>query len=467
MEMEMEKRRKRQRGGGRRRVVLVSFPLQGHVNPMLQLGNMLHSRGFSISLLHSLEPTFPAVNHSHFRFHRLSDGFSHPDLPAGDPASQIDFLNTICTAPLRDYLSAQLSQPRPSDENNNEMIAAVIYDGVMHFAEAVAHQLEIPSILLHTCSLAALLSYAAIPQFHRQGLFPPQDCILQEEVSELHPLRFKDLPFYDSMKFEGFLKLVATICNPKTSCAIIYNTIDFLEQPLLIQHQKQYRVPFFTIGPFHKMAPTSSSSLLKEDDKCIKWLNKQVDHSVIYVSFGSISFIEEKELTHMAQGLVDSEQPFLWVVRPDLVLGLNNIEPLLENFKDKVGERGCIVKWAPQKEVLAHRAIGGFWSHCGWNSTMESICEGIPMICRPFDGDQTVNARYLSHVWRVGLNIEIKNGLDGGEIGRTIRRLIIEEEGKEMRQRAIELKKKVELCVKEGGSSCMALDELIKHILSL
>ncbi|KAF3454615.1 hypothetical protein FNV43_RR05063 [Rhamnella rubrinervis] len=108
----------------------------------------------------------------------------------------------------------------------------------------------------------------------------------------------------------------------------------------------------------------------------------------------------------MAWGLASSQQPFLWVVRPGLVSGLDWIELLPKGFREGVGERGCIVKWAPQQEVLAHEAVGGFWSHCGWNSTLESISEGVPMICKPCFGDQKVNARYVIHEWRVGIELE-------------------------------------------------------------
>jgi UDP:flavonoid glycosyltransferase YjiC (YdhE family) len=123
------------------------------------------------------------------------------------------------------------------------------------------------------------------------------------------------------------------------------------------------------------------------------------------------------------------------------------------------------VKWAPQKEVLAHSAVGGFLSHCGWNSTLESICEGIPMICKPCFGDQGVNTRYVSHVWKVGLELESRN-LERGEIERAVRRLMVGEEGKELRKRSKYLKKTVELCTKEGGSSSNSLNKLIKIIMS-
>jgi len=214
----------------------------------------------------------------------------------------------------------------------------------------------------------------------------------------------------------------------------------------------------------HRIASASSSSLLEEDTSCLTWLDEQSCNSVIYVSLGSISFMDVKDLVEMAWGLANSQQPFLWVVRPGSVRGAEWIEVLPEGFKENIGERGYIVKWAPQKKVLAHDAVRGFLSHCGWNSTLESICDGIPMICKPRSGDQKVNARYVSYIWRVGL--ELESTWERGEIERAIRRLLMEEDGKEIQKRAKNLKERFELCIREGGSSNNSLKKLIDMIMS-
>ncbi|KAL6128161.1 hypothetical protein ACLB2K_071517 [Fragaria x ananassa] len=117
---------------------------------------------------------------------------------------------------------------------------------------------------------------------------------------------------------------------------------------------------------------------------------------------------------------------------------------------------GHIVKWAPQKEVLAHQAVGVFWTHNGWNSTLESICEGVPMICIPFFAEQMVNARYVSDVWKVGVRLEL--GIKREEIEAAIRRLMMEKEGEEIRDRVSKLKDMANICLKQGGPSYQALD---------
>ncbi|KAI3783449.1 hypothetical protein L1987_42531 [Smallanthus sonchifolius] len=126
--------------------------------------------------------------------------------------------------------------------------------------------------------------------------------------------------------------------------------------------------------------------------------------------------------------------------------------------------RGYIVKWAPQQEVLAHRSTAGFWTHNGWNSTLESICEGVPMICSPSFGDQLPNARNVIDVWKIG--VELENGFERGEIESVIKRLMVDEEGLEMRDRVMSLREKVNICLKKGGSSHSSLEDLVNYIMS-
>lgn len=252
----------------------------------------------------------------------------------------------------------------------------------------------------------------------------------------------------------------------RVSSGLICNTFEALEESELSRLHEYFRSPIFSIGPFHKYLPSSSSSsssLLAPDQRSITWLDTQADKSVIFVSFGSVVEIDETELLEMAFGLANSEQPFLWVVRPGLVRGSEGLESLPKEFLEKLSGRGHIVNWAPQQEVLAHPATGGFWSHCGWNSTLESICEGVPMICLPSFGDQRVNARYVSEVWRVGFLLE--NGWESGSVERAIRRLMVEEEGQEMRRRAMQLKEMANLCLKPGGSSHRSLESLVALLL--
>ncbi|KAJ9173244.1 hypothetical protein P3X46_016402 [Hevea brasiliensis] len=415
-----------------RQLVLVPFSFQGHLNPMFKLGAILQSKGFSIAIAHAHFNSPNSSNHPNFTFHPISDGISS-------------------FTPFRDNFG------------QDDELPCIIYDGLMYSVAAVTQSLKLPSVVLRASCAANLLTHYAFPSLRKEGYLPVQDSALLDLAPGLHPFRFNDLPAH-SFNLDALLWFMVTVRDTGSSSAIIWITMDCLERSSLAQIQKQCQIPLFPIGPMHKIVPASSTSLQEEETSCIRWLDRQSENAVIYITLGCIAIIDANELAEMAWGLANSKQPFLWFVRPGSIRGSNWIELLHEGFKEAIGERGCIVKWAPQEEVLAHAAVGGFWSHCGWNSTPESICEGSPMICRPYFGDQRVITRYASHLWRVGL--ELENKLEKGEIERAVRSLLVGKEGVEMRQRAMDLKEIAQLSMKKGGFSYNSLNELVEFIAS-
>ncbi|XWS74069.1 hypothetical protein CRYUN_Cryun02cG0183700 [Craigia yunnanensis] len=434
-------------------LVLVMMPFQGHITPMLQLATILHSEGFSITIIHPELNSPNPSNHPEFTFIPIPHRVTESD---GDVGSLLLSLNNNSAAPIQQCIKKILHQ-----KDSRDHITGILYDTLMFCAQTIADDLRLPGINVRTGSAATLLLYPVFPHFDEK------DSISENEMPELQSLQLQHArALLSENSTDATTELrIAMINGMKSSSAIIVNTMDFLEQAALSKIKEYYHVPIFTIGPFQKLAPNICSSIFMEDANCISWLNKQASKSVIYVSFGSMASIDEQELIEAAWGLANSKQPFLWVVRPGLVRGSEWIESLPNGFQQSVGESGCIVKWAPQKEVLAHVAVGGFWSHCGWNSTIESICEGVPMLCKPFFGDQSLNSNYVSHVWKVGL--QLQNKLERGGIEGAIKRLMVDIEGEEIRKNAMDLKEKAALCIRENGSSCCSVNELTKQISSL
>ncbi|KAL8146081.1 hypothetical protein AgCh_003993 [Apium graveolens] len=443
-----------------KRLVLVPFPFQGHMTPMFQLGTALQQKGLSVTVAHTRYNAPDPSLYPHLHFQPLTDNLTSNETP-----TNIGFFNFFkkinknCESEMREFLVQKIQQEQEACGH----VVGIIYDTLMYFAEAVADDLKIPSMVIRTSFATYVLATLSMSRLHAEGYLPLQDSMLEEQVPELYPLRFKDLPFTGE-GIEESLALYAITCNLRSSSGIIWNAIDFLENLSLPKLQQHYKVPFFTVGPLHKISLMSSStSLLEEDKTCMTWLDKQATNTVIYVSLGSLASINAEELAETAWGLANSGQPFLWVIRPGSVIGSEWIELLPEGYIENTGERCHIVKWAPQKLVLAHSAVGGFWSHCGWNSTLESICEGKPMICRPFYVDQKVISRYLSYVWKIGLELEWR--LDRKNIESVIRRLFGDKEGDEMRGRATEIKEKIESCMSAGGSSSDSLNNLVEFFL--
>jgi UDP-glucosyltransferase BX8/BX9 len=288
-----------------------------------------------------------------------------------------------------------------------------------------------------------------------------------ELVPELPPYRVRDLLWFGEAG-HGLLPelrelMARVVATAKASSGLIINTFDALERQELANVRRDLSVPVFDVGPLHMFAPAADSSLLRQDRSCLDWLDAQATDSVVYVSFGSAAIISERDLVETAWGLADSGVPFLWVVRPGLVRG--RAQHLPDGFEAATRGRGVTVAWAPQEEVLRHRAVGGFWTHNGWNSTTEGLCAGVPMLCRPCFGDQMGNARYVEHVWRVGF--EVDGELERGTVKAAIRRIMAECDGGKMRARASEMKKAAAESTGKDGSSCLAIDKLVKHIMSL
>ncbi|KAK8301069.1 hypothetical protein V6Z12_D05G437000 [Gossypium hirsutum] len=434
-------------------LVLVMAPFQGHLTPMLQLATILHSKGFSITIVHPELNSLNPSNHPEFTFVSIPDKIKESQLSDEDLAdklkeslvSNVDVAGSLqslhknCAAPLQKCLENIL--------HSHHHIAAVIYDTLMFCAQTIVNELGIPGITLRTSSATTMLLFSVLPQLGEKELMSG---IESPELQALQLQRLRALIVQNPT--QAMMEVRAAFTNAiKFSSAIIVNSMEFLELDALSKVRQYFPTPIFTVGPLHKLAPAICCSLLTEDDKCISWLNKQAPKSVIYVSFGSIAIIDKQELIETAWGLSNSKQPFLWVVRPGMVCGSEWIESLPNGFEESVGERGCIVKWAPQKEVLAHAA----------NSTIESICEGVPMLCRPFFGDQLLNSNYICNVWKIGLELQ---NLERGNTVRTIKRLMVDMEGKDIRKRAMDLKKKAALRLMEDGSTSCSFNGLIKQI---
>ncbi|KAD7480196.1 hypothetical protein E3N88_03332 [Mikania micrantha] len=452
------------RSATRRRIILFPTPFQGHINPMLQLANILHTHGFQITIIHAKFNAPNPSNHPHFSFKPINDGFAEiaDQLATNQDATFfLKYLNKSCMDPFRDCLAGLLAEP------GQDPVACLITDAAFYFAQAVADELKLPRMALRTSNLGCVLAYDALPFNSKPACFylTKQDTDYEASVPEFPLLKFKDIVKIATNP-QGMGEFVTNMLTQmRASSGIIWNTFKELEEHDLETVTQVFPVPSFTLGPFHEYFPATSSSLIEQDRTILSWLDKQAPKSVVYVSFGSVARITESEFQEVAHGLSNIGFPFLWVVRPGTVAGSEWLESLPENFVEGMGERGRIVKWSPQQEVLAHPATGCFWTHNGWNSTLESICEGVPMICSPCFVDQPINARYASDVWKIGVFLE--DGFERTGIEMAIKRVMMDKEGEEIRERISCLKEKVKLSLDEGGSSFQSLKSLVDYISSL
>ncbi|MED6149482.1 hypothetical protein PIB30_062918 [Stylosanthes scabra] len=209
-----------------------------------------------------------------------------------------------------------------------------------------------------------------------------------------------------------------------------------------------------------------------DGNECLKWLDTKKPNSVVYVCFGSIANFSDSQLKDIATGLEASGHEFIWVVRKSKEDG---DEWLPEGFEKRMEGKGVIIRgWAPQVLILEHQAIGAFVTHCGWNSTLEAVAAGVPMITWPIAAEQFYNEKLVSEVLGIGVGVGAKkwSHFVGGEIEweaveKAVRKIMEGEEAEEMRNKAKVLSKLVKGAVEEGGSSYTDLDALIQDLSSL
>ncbi|KAK2971780.1 hypothetical protein RJ640_018469 [Escallonia rubra] len=466
--------------------VCIPYPAQGHINPMLKLAKLLHHKGFHITfvntdfnhgrLLRSRGPT-SLDGLPDFRFESIPDG-----LPPSDPDATQD-VPSICKYTPKHSLAPfcdLISKLNDGSFAGVPPVTCIVSDGVMSFTLAAAKQFGIPEVFFWTTSACGLLAYAQYRSLIEKGLTPLKDMsdvtngyleTTVDWIPGLKDMRLRDFPSFirttdpDDIML-NYLKTETQVLHKAS--ALILNTFDALEQDaldaLLAHHPKIY-----TLGPLHfalhqiqdERLKSIGSNLWKEDATCIDWLDTKEPNSVVYVNFGSVTVMTAQQLTEFAWGLANSKKHFLWVIRPDIVAGETAMIP--PEFVTETEGRGMRASWCPQEQVLGHAAVGGFLTHSGWNSSIESISCGVPVICWPFFAEQQTNCRYSCVEWGIGM--EIDNDVKRDEVEMLVRELMEGEKGKVMRGNALEWKRKAVEAAGPGGAAQLNLDKLVTDVL--
>nr|DAD28356.1 TPA_asm: hypothetical protein HUJ06_029824 [Nelumbo nucifera] len=443
-------------------VLLCPLPVQGHINPMIKLSELLSLAGFHVTFLtsehiHRRLLRFTNLNSSRFarcpgfHFATIPDGlpFDHPR--SGPQLVELfDSLKLTSIPLLREMLVSNRwgSDVRPP-------VTCIIADGLLSFTIDVAEELNIPIISFRTTSACSFWAYFCIPKLVEAGELPfggdaDMDCPVTCVPGMESFLRRRDLPSFcrtNNLGERPFQFLVTENLNATRASALILNTYEDLEGPIL-SRIRSHCPKLYTIGPLHALlksqladsshSVSSSSSLWEENKSCITWLDSKALRSVVYVSFGSLATMTRDEVLEFWHGLVNSGKPFLWVIRSDLL--------------------------SVKEEVLAHPAVGGFLTHSGWNSTLESVYAGVPMICWPKLADQQVNSRFVSEMWRLGL--DMKDTCDRLKVELMVKE-VMEQKRDEMMKSAENMAKLARMSVSEGGSSSCNFDKLIQDIKSM
>ncbi|KAL2485429.1 UDP-glycosyltransferase 92A1 [Abeliophyllum distichum] len=499
--------------GSKEHIVMLPFMAQGHLIPFLGLAKQLQQRfGFTITIvstplnvqyLRTAMAKDSTASSQNSQIHLMELPFNSSDhgLPPNTentealPLSQVVNLfqaSTALEAPFRSLVS-------DITVKDGQPPLCIISDVFTGWANDVAKSCGTVNVTFTTGGAYGSAAYVSLWQHLPHRLTGEQEFCLpgfpdscRFHISQLHQfLRNADGTDPWSRFFQPQLSLSLG------SFGWLCNTVAEIEPLGLDVLRKYTRLPIWCIGPLipPRMLSTESSSgsgsgsriIGKHTgrepgvspEKCLEWLDMHSEKSVLYISFGSQNSITTSQMMALAMGLEDSGKPFIWAIRPPVAnnqRGEFKAEWLPQGFEERMTQtkQGLVVhKWAPQLEILCHKSTGAFLSHCGWNSIMESLSQGLPIIGWPLAAEQGYNSKMLME--EMGVSIELTRGLQSiitkEEVKRVIETVMDKGgKGEEMKKKAAEIGELIRASVKKDGSikgsSFKAIDDFVSALFS-
>ncbi|KAM3701792.1 hypothetical protein ACJW30_05G201600 [Castanea mollissima] len=438
-------------------VLVIPFPAQGHVAPLMKLSHKIVDHGIKVTFVNTefihakvkASMVVKSEEKSPIRLVSIPDG-----LEPGDDRK--DFLKL--TQSLLKVMPVHLKDliEKINQSNDDDQIGCVIASIGAVWALEVAEKMGITRAAVWPGEPGNLAFLLHVPKLIEDGIIdttgtPIKDNLiwLSKEIpacssnelpwSFLGDSKIQNLIFeYHALRMNQYVKQCNwLLCNSfheldSAVCDLILGILPI--GPLLLGNQLSNYV----------------GSFWPQNSACLSWLDKQPVGSVIYVAFGSIATFSQQQFDELALGLELISQPFLWIVRSDITDG--PLAEFLQVFRTRLNDRGMIVEWAPQEKVLDHPSIACFVSHCGWNSTLECISMGVRFLCWPFFTDQFHNRSYICDVWKIGLGHEIKTKIE----------TLLSDDG--IKRNLLQLKKMAKTSVTEGGSSFKNFESFIEQL---
>ncbi|KAK8578033.1 hypothetical protein V6N13_076702 [Hibiscus sabdariffa] len=368
-------------GSTKSHATFLPYPAQGHINPLMQLAKLFHSRGFHITFVNS------EFNHRRlirsrgedavkglpdFRFETIPDGLPPSDSDATQSIPELcDSIRRTCLVPFLELLSRLNSSPEFPP------VTCIVSDGIMSCGAKAGQVIGVPCVQFWTSSPVSFWGYLQYKELIERGIVPFKDeqylsdgtLEMSIDIPGMPNIRLKDIPSFirTTDPNDIMLNFVMEESQECLRSPIIFNTFDELDKQVL-QVLADKSTNIYTIGPLASLSRRINkpeiqhdwlnSSLWKEDTRCIEWLNTKEPNSVVYVNYGSITVMSNHHLKEFAWGLANSRYPFLWIVRPDVVMGESAVLP--KEFMEETKGRGFITSWCPQQQVLSHPAVGFF-----------------------------------------------------------------------------------------------------------
>ncbi|KAG7652696.1 UDP-glucuronosyl/UDP-glucosyltransferase [Arabidopsis suecica] len=454
-------------------VAIIPSPGIGHLIPLVELAKrLLDIHGFTVTFI--IPGDSPPSKAQRSVLNSLPSSIASVFLP---PA---DLSDVPSTARIETRISLTVTRSNPalrelfgSLSAEKRLPAVLVVDLFGTDAFDVAAEFHVSPYIFYASNANVLTFLLHLPKLDETVSCEFRELTEPVIIPGCVPITGKDFvdPCQDR-KDESYKWLLHNVKRFKEAEGILVNSFVDLEPNTIkiVQEPAPDKPPVYLIGPLVNSG--SHDADVNDEYKCLNWLDNQPFGSVLYVSFGSGGTLTFEQFIELALGLAESGKRFLWVIRsPSGIASSSYFNPqsrndpfsfLPQGFLDRTKEKGLVVgSWAPQAQILTHTSIGGFLTHCGWNSSLESIVNGVPLIAWPLYAEQKMNALLLVDV---GAALRARLGEDGvvgrEEVARVVKGLIEGEEGNAVRKKMKELKEGAVRVLRDDGFSTKSLNEV-------
>ncbi|DAD49321.1 TPA_asm: hypothetical protein HUJ06_032042 [Nelumbo nucifera] len=470
-------------------VVIFPFMAQGHTLPLLDLSKALSRRGIKVTIITTPSNALSILLHvkDHPNIHVMEIPFPPVEgLPKGcENTVDLPSMDLYTT-----FLMATVQLQQPFEQILREMSEVgslpicVISDFFLGWTATACRPFGVPRLVFHGMGVLPMLICKTLYTNKTYLRSVASDSssealVLNLTGQNLPPLKLSqaDLPDFTLgiNNCNSFFRFLAEIEQQEwDSWGIIVNSFVELECEYVPSFESFYKdgTGAWCVGPlllYDEVRNVNKTHIGDPADIYIKWLDEQTEsESVIYVSFGTQANVSDAQLDEVAFGLEMSGHSFILVIR-------SNTWSAPDEVEDRVRGRGLILRdWVDQRRILAHRATGGFLSHCGWNSVLEGLTMGQPILAWPMIAEQSLNAKFVVEGLEAGILVPRES--TSGEKTVAVRREVLTdgvkelmggEKGRKARERAKELGRMAREAVKEGGSSHKNLSQLIESLSQL
>lgn len=448
-----------------RHVAVLPFPFSSHAGRLLSLVTRLATAAgpnitFSFyTTSKSLETLFASAKRvpGNIKPYVVSDGVPEGYVFSGKPLEDINlYLTSVAEGEsLKGVLKA-------AEAETGQRIGCVMSDAFLWFAGDLAEEMGVPWVPL-MCGGANSVSAHFYTDLIRETVGMHDIAGRGNDVVKFIPgfseLRLGDLP--TGILFGNLESPFAVMLHkmgrafPKAT-AIVINSFEELDPELNRDLGSKFKM-VLNVSPFNSKSLSSLPPPYSDEYGCIPWLDNHRSASVAYIAFGTLATPPPVEIAALAEALEAYRTPFLWSLKDD------SKEFLPEGFMKRTSELGKIVPWAPQEQVLSHSSVGVFVTHCGWNSVLESIAAGVPLIGRPFFGDHHLNAWEVENEWKIGVRLEGGVFTKNGTVS-ALELVLNHEKGKELREQIVKFKELFWKAVEPQGSSTQNFNTLLEAV---